>query len=101
MHPANPREHEDLVSEFESILKGVEQTLNSTGMAVRRLTDEEMFLELKRAMNPLFRDDIRIPPAGTDDRLPQCAGTGGQYPYRRRPGNLHQDRWAPVLILCR
>ena len=27
-------------------------------MAVRRLTDEEMFLELKRAMNPLFRDDI-------------------------------------------
>src|SRR5437588_347633 len=27
-------------------------------MTVRRLTDEEMFLELKRAMNPLFRDDI-------------------------------------------
>ena len=27
------REHEDLVSEFESILKGVEQTLNSTGMS--------------------------------------------------------------------
>ena len=40
------------------MLKGVEQTLNATGMAVRRLTDEEMFLELKRAMNPLFRDDI-------------------------------------------
>ena len=52
------REHNDLVAEFESILKGVEQTLNATGMAVRRLTDEEMFLELKRAMNPLFRDDI-------------------------------------------
>ena len=52
------REHEDLVSEFESILKGMEQTLNSTGMSVQRLTDEEMFLELKRAMNPLFRDDI-------------------------------------------
>jgi len=40
------------------MLKGVEQTLNATGMTVRRLTDEEMFLELKRAMNPLFRDDI-------------------------------------------
>jgi hypothetical protein len=52
------REHEDLVAEFESILKGVEQTLNATGMTIRRLTDEEMFLELKRAMNPLFRDDI-------------------------------------------
>lgn len=52
------REHEDLVSEFESILKGIEQTLNSTGMSVQRLTDEEMFLELKRALNPLFRDEI-------------------------------------------
>ena len=52
------REHEDLVAEFESMLKGVEQTLIATGMAVRRLTDEEMFLELKRAMNPLFGDDI-------------------------------------------
>ena len=52
------REHEDLVAEFESMMKGVEQTLNATEMAVRRLTDEEMFLELKRAMNPLFRDDI-------------------------------------------
>jgi hypothetical protein len=39
-------------------LKGIEQTLNSTGMSVQRLTDEEMFLELKLAMNPLFRDDI-------------------------------------------
>jgi len=52
------REHEDLISEFESMLKGVEQTLNATGMAVQRLSDEEMFLELKRAMNPLFRDEI-------------------------------------------
>ena len=31
---------------------------NATGMTVQRLTDEEMFLELKRAMNPLFRDEI-------------------------------------------
>jgi hypothetical protein len=56
------REHEDLVSEFESILKGIEQTLNATGMTVQRLTDEEMFLELKRAMNPLFRDDVAYHP---------------------------------------
>jgi len=40
------------------MLKGVEQTLIATGMTVQRLTDEEMFLELKRAMNPLFGDDI-------------------------------------------
>jgi hypothetical protein len=47
-----------MVAEFESMLKGIEQTLIATGMTVQRLTDEEMFLELKRAMNPLFRDDI-------------------------------------------
>ncbi|HTW32679.1 MAG TPA: hypothetical protein VMD76_13440, partial [Candidatus Sulfotelmatobacter sp.] len=52
------REHEDLISEFESMLKGVEQTLVAIGMSVERLSDEEMFLELKRAMNPLFRDEI-------------------------------------------
>jgi type IV secretory pathway VirB4 component len=52
------REHEDLLSEFESILRGVEHTLTATGMIVRRLTDDEMFLELKRAMNPLLRDEL-------------------------------------------
>ena len=56
------REHEDQVSEFESILKGVEQTLNATGMAVRRMMADEMFLELKRAMNPLFSDQIPYTP---------------------------------------
>jgi hypothetical protein len=39
------REHEDLLSEFESIMRGVEHTLTATEMAVRRLTDDEMFLE--------------------------------------------------------
>ena len=56
------REHEDQVSEFESILKGVEQTLNATGMGVRRMMADEMFLELKRAMNPLFSDQIPYTP---------------------------------------
>jgi type IV secretory pathway VirB4 component len=51
-------EHEDLLSEFESILRGVEHSLTATGMTVRRLSDDEMFLELKRAMNPLLRDDL-------------------------------------------
>jgi hypothetical protein len=54
------REHEDLVSEFGSILSGVEQTLKATGMGVRRMSDGEIFLELKRALNPLFRDQVRL-----------------------------------------
>ena len=56
------REHEDQIAEFESILKGIEQTLNATGMAVRRMSADEMFLELKRAMNPLLSDQIPYHP---------------------------------------
>lgn len=54
------REHEDLLSEFMSILSGVEQTLRATGMVVRRLSDADIFLELKRALNPLLRDPIAL-----------------------------------------
>lgn len=54
------REHEDLLSEFSSILSGVEQTLNATGMTARRMTDGEIFLELKRALNPLMRDPVPL-----------------------------------------
>lgn len=50
------RDHEDLLSEFSSLLAGVEQTLVATGMSVRRMTDEEMFQEAKRALNPVFDD---------------------------------------------
>ncbi|MBX9601383.1 MAG: hypothetical protein K2X35_10270 [Bryobacteraceae bacterium] len=50
------REHEDLLSEFSSLLAGVEQTLVATGMGVRRMTDEEMFQEAKRGLNPVFND---------------------------------------------
>jgi type IV secretory pathway VirB4 component len=50
------RDHEDLLSEFGSLLAGVEQTLVATGMDVRRMTDDEMFLEAKRALNPVFGD---------------------------------------------
>ena len=50
------REHEDLLSEFNSLLSGVEQTLAATGMDVHRMSDDEMFTELKRAMNPVLED---------------------------------------------
>ena len=50
------REHEDLLAEFSSLLAGVEQTLVATGMEVRRMADDEMFLEAKRALNPVFDD---------------------------------------------
>ena len=50
------REHEDLVAEFNSLMSGVEATLEATGMKVERLGQNEIFLELKRALNPLVSD---------------------------------------------
>src|SRR6266513_2601024 len=52
------REHEDLVMEFDSLLSGVEATLQSTGMTVRRMTHNDIFLEVKRALNPLGNDVV-------------------------------------------
>src|SRR6202047_3027639 len=50
------REHEDFLSEFESLMAGAQATLEATGMQPRRLTEQEMFLEVKRALNPLMSD---------------------------------------------
>src|SRR5271169_6564808 len=50
------REHEDFLSEFESLMAGAQATLEATGMQPRRMTDQEMFLEIKRALNPLAKD---------------------------------------------
>lgn len=50
------REHQNLLSEFESLLAGIQATLEATGMQPRRMNDEELFLEAKRALNPLASD---------------------------------------------
>jgi TraG P-loop domain len=52
------QEHEDLLAEFNSLLSGVETTLYATGMVIRRMCHEEIFLEIKRVLNPL-RNDTR------------------------------------------
>src|SRR5579859_2099942 len=56
------REHEELLAEFNSLMAGVEGTLEATGMAIRRMTHDEIFLEVKRALDPLGNDVIRYRP---------------------------------------
>ena len=56
------REHQDLLAEFNSLMSGVESTLEATGMRARRLTHPEMFLEIKRALNPLAGDMLPYRP---------------------------------------
>src|SRR5437016_11693793 len=56
------REHEDLVAEFNSLMSGVEATLQSTGMKIERITHNDLFLEVKRALNPLSNDVLPYRP---------------------------------------
>lgn len=50
------QEHEELLAEFESLLTGIEATFHATGMNARRMTHNDIFLEAKRALNPLVED---------------------------------------------
>jgi len=56
------QEHEELVAEFNSLLAGVEATLGATGMSVRRMTQQNIFLEIKRALLPLGNDTLPYRP---------------------------------------
>src|SRR3989441_3352461 len=46
-------EHKRLMAEFTSLLAGIETTLGSTEMHIRRLDDDGLFLLIQRALNPL------------------------------------------------
>jgi hypothetical protein len=50
------QEHERLLAEYESLLRGVETALEAAELGPRRLTDEELFFETKRSLNPLRPD---------------------------------------------
>ena len=47
------QEHRELLAEFEGLLNGIESTMQAADLGAHRLTDEELFLEAKRALNPL------------------------------------------------
>lgn len=50
------REHQALLAEFESLLRGIETTMQAADLGARRLNEAELFLEAKRALNPLHPD---------------------------------------------
>ena len=63
------KEHLDLTSEYESILSGIESALRTAGLEPRRLTDEELFLETKRAQTPLWPDTAHLRKYPLSERL--------------------------------
>jgi hypothetical protein len=57
------REHEQLVAEFESLLVGIETTMQAADLGAQRLNAQELFLEAKRALNPFVPDTRLYVPA--------------------------------------
>ncbi|HEX5434174.1 MAG TPA: hypothetical protein VFY05_08050, partial [Candidatus Angelobacter sp.] len=57
------REHEELLAEFESLLVGIEATMQAAELGPKRLTDQELFVEAKRTLNPAECDERRYTPA--------------------------------------
>lgn len=49
-------QHRQLVTEFESLLRGVETALEAADLGAVRLNDDDLFLEAKRALNPVSPD---------------------------------------------
>ena len=54
------RDHEDLLGEFSSLLSGIEAALEATGMKIVRMTDHDLFQEIKRALHPLGEDHLAL-----------------------------------------
>jgi type IV secretory pathway VirB4 component len=52
------QEHEDLLAEFESLLQGIETAMQAAELGARRLSHDDLFLETKRALNPLRPDRL-------------------------------------------
>lgn len=50
------KEHQNYLSEFESILRGVESSIEAANLGSRRLSTQELFEELKHAQHPFRRD---------------------------------------------
>ncbi|MGD0324886.1 MAG: hypothetical protein ABSD45_14235 [Terriglobia bacterium] len=59
------REHEDLLAEFNSLMSGVEATLQATGMAIHRMPHDSIFREVKRALYPVGDDAVPYRPPET------------------------------------
>src|SRR5579859_1498399 len=61
------REHDDLVAALEFLRQGIETAMQAADLGPRRLTDHELFLEARRALNPLQTD--RRPRKSEEEQL--------------------------------
>jgi len=56
------KEHETFLAEFESILRGIESSMEVASLGLRRLATQDLFEELKHAQHPTRRDQHSYEP---------------------------------------
>lgn len=63
------REHQQLLAEFENLLVGIEAAMVAAGLGPRRLDEQELFVESRRALAPLEHQPRPLPydPSGDGD----------------------------------
>ena len=61
------KQHRDTLHHFNSTLMGIEASLKVSGLGPERMTHQELFLEIKRALNPLLPDDLPLKPQRITD----------------------------------
>ncbi len=62
------KEHTDALAEFESIVSGVTSSLKRAAMGPERMTHDELFLEIKRAMEPYAGDTTPLRDSSLSER---------------------------------
>jgi hypothetical protein len=89
------KEHETLLNEFESIMRGVAASLEAASLGPRRLNDQELFEEMERAQVPALLPPLAA--ARRPARTPQCAGAGSGRQHPERVRELPEHRWVSAL----
>ena len=65
------REHETYLAEFESLLRGIEGSMEGANLGPRRLSTQELFEELKHSQHPIRRD--HRPYVSGEEMLEYCS----------------------------
>ena len=76
------KEHETYLAEFESILRGIEGSMEAASLGPRRLSTQELFEELKHAQHPIAARSAAVCTPRGDDRVSkrEVPGNRGEHP---------------------
>jgi len=81
-----------------SLLAGVEATLQATGMSIRRMTHQDLFLEIKRSLHPLAMNTLPYRAASESLWYESARSQAANVNIEDEQDDYLKDRW-PALFL--